>query len=125
MSNASLEVTHENDVYHITIHYASDDVGKLIFLNCLHEESALNYLHQVTPNPVVGPNELIGQNIEGTLLSYDGKFNATTVSLNLSSTSLNIAYGKKCANLDLLNLEVYPLSSEILDPKHYFTKHFQ
>ena len=58
-------------------------------------------------------------------MSYDGKFNATTVSLNLSSTSLNIAYGKKCANLDLLNLEVYPLSSEILDPNHYFTKHFQ
>ena len=33
-SNAVLEVIQEGSIYHITIHYAKDDVGKQIFINC-------------------------------------------------------------------------------------------
>lgn len=64
-SDASLEMTQGNGIYHIIVHYSKDDIGKLMFLNCQHEESVLNYLYQITPNPVVGATELIEQNIAG------------------------------------------------------------
>lgn len=65
VSDASLEVTQGSGIYHIIVHYSKDDTGKLMFLNCQHEESALNYLYQITLNPVVGATELIEQNIAG------------------------------------------------------------